>query len=339
VQNKPIKTIFVCEFITAGGLNHHTLPQSLLDQGEAMRDALLRDLSDLSYQIVTAVDARLTKPSDCHVCYEIQAEDDAWQKWAEIINRVDAVWLIAPETDGDLAKLTALALQQNKIILGCGLSAINVCSSKLATHLLLKQSSVKTVETYTYVEWPKTSGIRWLAKPSDGAGCEQTVCFDTVKSLSQWLLQHQCTETHVIQPYLDGTAGSISCVMHQGKVHVLSCNQQLITLENNVLNYQGCVVNGMRQHWEKLVMLANKIAQLMPDLAGYIGIDVIVSDNEQEETITVIEINPRLTTSYIALREATGYNTAEHIINTLTNTDYHWPVMQQNEVLLKVGYA
>jgi tyramine---L-glutamate ligase len=339
VQNKPIKTIFVCEFITAGGLNHQALPQSLLDQGEAMRDALLCDLSELSYEIVTAVDARLTKPSDCHVCYAIQAEDDVWQKWAEVMSSVDAVWLIAPETDGDLAKLTALALQQNKIILGCGLNAINVCSSKLATYQLLKQSGVKTIETFSYAEWPKTDGITWLAKPDDGAGCEQTVCFDEVAALSHWLLQYQHTETHVIQPYLVGTAGSISCVMHQGKAHVLSCNQQLITLEKNVLNYQGCVVNGMRQHWEKLDILANQIAQLLPDLAGYVGIDVIVNDNEQQDTITVIEINPRLTTSYIALREATGCNTAERIINTFTNTDYYRPVMQKNEVLLEVSHA
>lgn len=339
MQNKPIKTIFVCEFITAGGLNHQMLPQSLLDQGTAMRDALLRDLSDLPYQIITAIDARLTKPIDCHICYAIQAEENAWQKWSEIMNSVDAVWLIAPETDGYLAKLTALALKQNKIIMGCGLSAIEVCSSKLATYQLLKQSGVNTVETYSYVEWQKTDGITWLAKPDDGAGCEQTVCFDEAVNLSQWLLAHKHAETHVIQPYLTGSACSISCVMHQGKAHVFSCNQQLITVKNNVLNYQGCVVNGMRQHWQKFVALANQIAQLLPDLAGYVGIDVIVSDNEKEETITVIEINPRLTTSYIALSEATGYNMAERIINALTNADCHWPVMQQNEALLEVGNA
>lgn len=340
MQNKPIKTIFVCEFITGGGLNHHALSQSLLQQGTAMRDALLRDLSDLPYQVVTTVDARLTMPSDCHVCYAINAEDDAWQKWAEIMHSVDVVWLIAPETDGDLAKLTALALQQNKIILGCGLNAIKVCSSKLSTYKLLKNSGVNTVETYSYTEWPKTSDITWLAKPDDGAGCEQTVCFDEANALSQWLLQYEHDETHVIQPYLVGIAGSISCVMHQGKAHLLSCNKQLITLENNVLTYQGCVVNGIRQHWEKFTILANKIAQLQPDLTGYIGIDVIVSNAEQaEETITVIEINPRLTTSYIGLREATGYNTAELIINILTNADFHWPKMQQNKVLLEIAHA
>lgn len=339
MQNKPIETIFVCEFITAGGLNHHVLPQSLLEQGEAMRDALLKDLFDLPYQIITAVDVRLTKPNDCHACYVIRAEDDVWQRWAEIMNSADAVWLIAPETDGDLAKLTELALQQHKTILGCGLHAINVCSSKLATYQVLYSAGVATVDTFTYAEWPKTAGVSWLAKPDDGAGCEQTVCFDAPTSLLQWLSQYQCYETHVIQPYIVGKASSISCAMHQGKAEVLSCNQQLIVIQNNQLKYQGCVVNGMRQYWDKFVILANQIAQLLPDLTGYVGIDVIVSDNQQKEAITVIEINPRLTTSYIALREATGYNTAELIINSLIEPDYHWPVMQRNKVLLEVAHA
>ena len=337
MQNKPIKTIFVCEFITAGGLNHHALPQSLLEQGAAMRDALLRDLSDLPYQIITAVDARLSNPSDCHACYVIGADDDVWQKWAEIMHYADAVWLIAPETDGNLAKLTALALQQNKTILGCGLNAINVCSSKWATYQLLHRAGVSAVETFTYAEWPKTDGVSWLAKPDDGAGCEQTVCFDAPARLLQWLSQYQRDETHVIQPYIAGQAGSISCVMYQGKADVLSCNQQLIAMNNNQLTYQGCLVNGMQQYWEKFALLANQIAQLLPDLIGYVGIDVIVHDNQPEELITMIEINPRLTTSYIALREATGTNTAELIINSLIQPDYPRPVIQRNTVLLE-GY-
>jgi len=340
VQNKPIKTIFVCEFITGGGLNHHVLPQSLLAQGQSMRDALLHDLFELSYQIITTVDSRLNPPQHCHECHVIHAEESVWQRWAELISAADAVWLIAPETGGDLAKLTALATIQHKLILGCGLHAVDICSSKLATYRLLNHAGIETMETYPYDEWPKTEGITWLAKPDDGAGCEHTVFFDEANALAQWLLQYQYRLTHVIQPYLVGNAGSISCVMSQGKAHILSCNQQLMKAHNNKLIYQGCVVNGMRQHWEKCAILANRIAQLLPDLMGYVGIDVIVKQPEKDnETIAIVEINPRLTTSFIGLGEATGCNTAELIINTLIDTDYRWPLMQRNEVLLEVTHA
>jgi tyramine---L-glutamate ligase len=318
VQNKPIKTIFVCEFITGGGLNHHALPQSLLAQGQYMRDALLHDLFALPYQIITTVDSRLNAPQYCHACHLVHTEDDVWQKWAALISEVDAVWLIAPETSGGLAKLTAIATMQHTLILGCGLHAVDVCSSKLATYRLLNHAGVETVETYTYEEWPKTDGIIWLSKPDDGAGCEDTVYFEEVNALTQWLLQDRYRLTYVIQPYWVGNAGSISCVMYKGKAHLLSCNQQLISARNNKLIYQGCLVNGMQQHWEKFAILANRIAQLLPDLIGYVGIDVIVKQSTNDnETITVVDINPRLTTSFIALREATGCNVAELIINTL----------------------
>jgi len=302
-----------------------------------MRDALLRDLSTLPYQIVTTADIRVAIPTDCHTCHLIDADDDVWDHWEEVIASVDAVWLIAPETDGALAKLTALTLQYDKCIVGSDLTAIQTCSSKLATYDFLTKGGVNTIETFTLATWPKTSDVQWLAKPDDGAGCEQTVCFDDATALAQWIMQQQCEDTYVIQPYVAGTAGSISCVMHKGVAQILSCNKQLITLENNVLKYHGCIVNGLQQHWTSLETAANQIAQLFPTLTGYVGIDVIV--NDERERITVIEINPRLTSSYIALQEAIGDNPAKLIMNTLTNESYHWPDLQRNTVAVEDVHA
>ena len=338
MQNKPIKTIFVCEFITSGGLNDSDLPSGLLAQGLGMRDALLHDLSDLPYEVITTVDVRVTLPTDCHTCYLVDADDDVWGVWEEIVGSVDAVWLVAPETGGDLSKLTALALAYNKCILGCGLTAVNTCSSKLATYALLQQADVNTMATYQYDLWPKTKGVAWLAKPDDGAGCEETVVFDSALLLEQWLLKKNHTKTHVIQPYLQGAAGSIACVMNKGAAYLLSCNKQLIKKENNELSYKGCLVNGMQQYWTEFAALANQVAQLLPDLTGYVGIDVIVGDEGGGEVV-VVEINPRLTTSYMALKEATGYNPAELLIKTLTQPDYEWPTIQHHEVMVEFAHA
>ena len=88
----------------------------------------------------------------------------------------------------------------------------------------------------------------------------------------------------------------------------------------------------MRDYWPQFEFIANRIAQTLPDLAGYVGIDVIVDDDE----IIVVEINPRLTTSYIGLRESIGANPAELIINTLTQPDFVWPSLQRNLVIINV---
>ena len=331
MQVQPIKKIFVCEFITGGGLCAEPLPKSLAKEGAAMRDALLRDLSSLPYRVTTSVDARLSRPQHCCECIVVSAGDDVWQLWQAQIKRADAVFLIAPETGGMLHYLTQIAALEGALVLGCGLFSIEITSDKLLTYLALKQADILTLPTYSFENWPKGSGS-WLAKPSDGAGCDDTVCYNDAISLMQWLVQHNKRLTHVIQPYKTGVPASISCVMYRGKAHLLSCNTQLIEINYHTLSYNGGVINGMKLHWQAFEQIANHIASTFPDLAGYVGIDVIVQDDE----IFVVEINPRLTTSYVGLRAATGANAAELIINRLTNPDFIWPTLQQNEIILHV---
>jgi predicted ATP-grasp superfamily ATP-dependent carboligase len=302
-----------------------------------MRDALLRDLSSLDYIVSTTVDARLNLPEHCAECVEVQADDDVWQIWREQISLVDAVFLIAPETDGLLHYLTQIATMEGKLILGCGLTSVKVTSDKMATYLALEAAGFAVIPTYTFEYWPKSHWI-WLAKPNDGAGCSDTACFNNADTMQDWIERNKKQHTHVIQPFQPGKSASISCVMHRGKAQLLSCNTQKIEIVNHMLSYKGGVINGMRDHWTQFELLANNIAQAFPDLAGYVGIDVIVDVDEylEHSEIHIVEINPRFTTSYIGLREAIGANPIELIINMLTNSNFEWPKLQQNQVQIDV---
>ena len=296
-----------------------------------MRDALLHDLSELAYDIMTTVDARLDAPKQYKACLVIKQDDDVWSIWRAQMQAADAVWLIAPETGGILKKLTQMAALQGTPVLGCGLASIEVTSKKMATYLALEAAGIASIPTYTLENWPKSHWI-WLAKPNDGAGCSDTACFNNADDLEEWIDDNNKQMTHVIQAFQPGDAASISCVMNNGKAHLLSCNTQHIDINNQRLIYNGGVINGMRDYWPPFEFIANKIAQAMLDLAGYVGIDVIVDDDE----IIVVEINPRLTTSYVGLRESIGTNPAELIINTLTQPDFVWPSLQRNLVAIDV---
>jgi predicted ATP-grasp superfamily ATP-dependent carboligase len=59
----------------------------------------------------------------------------------------------------------------------------------------------------------------------------------------------------------------------------------------------------------------------MPGLAGYVGVDLIVGEN----AITVLEVNPRLTTSYAGLRRAIGANPARLVLDLLYNEHFILP--------------
>jgi len=72
-------------------------------------------------------------------------------------------------------------------------------------------------------------------------------------------------------------------------------------------------VGGMEEHREAFSRLADDIAALLPGLWGYNGIDVVCGG----KGIVVLEINPRLTTSYVGLGESLGRNPAELVLGLL----------------------
>jgi predicted ATP-grasp superfamily ATP-dependent carboligase len=45
-----------------------------------------------------------------------------------------------------------------------------------------------------------------------------------------------------------------------------------------------------------------------------------------------VEINPRLTTSYVGLHEAIGHNPAKIILESITDANFTMPVLQRNVI-------
>lgn len=313
--------IFVCEYITGGGLYREPLPESLTREGLLMRDALLRDLAELDdVEVLTTFDTRLAIPQAGQTL-AIASNEDVWRVWSECIAQSDAVWLIAPETDGILLHLTELAVSQAKPLIGCTAEAVRLASSKRATCLALQAAGVAVVPTYGSEEWPQDEAAQhgWVAKPDGGAGCEDSAFFDHAYTMRDWLGTR--TATHVVQPYMRGQPASLSVLCKQGQAWLLSCNLQKITLESGTFHYAGSMLNGAASHWLRCEVLARSVAEAIPTLAGYIGIDILLD----EEGIHVLEINPRLTTSYVGLHQAMGYNPARLIVDLLYNDRFRFP--------------
>lgn len=335
--------ILLLEYITAGGLSGQPLPASLLREGTLMRDALLSDLNAIAdIEIVTTYDARLNSPAE-HVEQAISVHDSAaaYEIWQAMLQTCDAALVIAPETSGVLSKLTKMVEASGVKNLGCAQLAVDIASNKYDTFQLLKNAGILTIATYTTREFlypgvseHKSFNGSYVVKPNDGAGCEDTVYFDDMAALQTWLGQNpnvnldsdEYQDKYIIQPYHTGTPASISMLCKHGKAWVLSCNQQTIEIKAReikateiqtaqsgeaLIQYKGCHVNGLSMHYDAFTKLAGSVAAAMPDLHGYVGVDVIIND----EDIYVVEINPRITTSYIGLRESLNYNPAKLLLD------------------------
>ena len=299
-----------------------------------MRDALLRDLSVLpNVQIITTHDNRLSSPMIGSVA--IIASDNPAEIWSGLLQRCDAAFIIAPETEGKLAELVELVTQCNVLHLGCELSAINVASSKYKTYHRLLNAGINVVPTYQLnAEILTIDAQRWVVKPDDGAGCDGTVCFESNTKnraeLKQLIDTNQAT--HVIQPYVMGIPASISMMCKGEEAWLLACNLQKVENVDGRFIYRGGVVNGLTTYHERFAEIANQIAKAMPDLAGYVGVDVIVNADE----ITILEINPRLTTSFAGLHESLGINPSKLILDVFFDPQFTMPALNNKSVEVSV---
>lgn len=325
--------ILLLEYITAGGLNDVPLPASLLQEGILMRDALLKDFSELEeVEVITTCDSRISLPALALQVVWIDEKSNPMKIWQELLQTCEAALVIAPESDGILSGLTEVIEASKVKNLGCNQHAVDIASNKYAVYQTLKNTNILTIPTYRANELmesfvPDESFKHgYVVKPNDGAGCSETFYFSDFAVLLDWLnLNPEKQANNIIQPFQTGIPASISVLCREGKAWVLSCNQQMIAIETTTnqasIQYQGSLVNGLTNYQASFEKLANNIARALPGLNGYVGIDVIVDG----ETIYIVEINPRITTSYIGLRESLNCNSAQLILDLLGHRSFILP--------------
>lgn len=300
-----------------------------------MLEVLLDDIAALAgMEILTTRDARLAPLSGAVEVIQIGQEEDVWLVWERCILEADAFWPIAPENGGVLARLSNLAEKHGKVLLGSSPHAVALTASKYQTFMALRAAGLHAVPTFRPADNSMTDAGPWVGKPDDGAGCEDTRCFFDRIRMQSWLSRNGRMQTHVVQPYMPGTAASLSMLCKDGQAWLLSCNRQLVELQGGKFRYRGSVLNDMRRHWDEFESIAQAVSKAMPGLAGYVGVDVLVDEKQAQ----VLEVNPRLTTSYAGLRRAIGCNPARLVVDLLYNGGFRsLPHIARNIVEIRLN--
>ena len=266
--------IYLYEHITAQSIGHDpaSTEHSLFVEGRAMFRAILED-----FAAIPGVEVSVGSPGEF-------AERAAVADWS---------FVIAPETDGVLLQLAAEVQRVGGRLLGPSLAAITLTSDKYSLFQHWRKHGVPTPETALSPERPNC----WpcVVKRRDGAGSEgmklvlSAAKYDTLPG--PWIAQQYCPGIPVSMAFLIGPRETVA----------LPPTFQLISSDGQ-FRYGGGLLPIAPLLASRCERLARQAIADVPGLLGYIGVDMILGDAEDGSGDVALEINPRLTTSYVGLR-------------------------------------
>ena len=313
--HKLMRRLFVYEFVAGGGFADDALPPQLLSEGQAMLEALLADLAAApGRRVVTTVDERVSLRAPPGVEVVRVCPGSGLATFKAVAGAADDVWLIAPETGSRLAELSQIAAGLGTRLVGPNAAAIRHACNKLHLARRLAEAGIAVPRTWPGDEARRAEreiGYPLVVKPAVGAGCEGVGLARTSAELKTLLRAAARTGPAIVQEYIQGIQASVSVLCGVGSPRPLSLNGQDVKVGDSFL-YAGGTVPLRHPAAEAGVRLALAACELVPGLAGFVGVDLVLSESEA----VVIEINPRLTTSYVGLRAATDVNVAELILGT-----------------------
>lgn len=227
---------------------------------------------------------------------EVFAGEDWRDTWRDLLAEMDAVLVIAPEEEDTLLELCLEVRAAGCKSLNCTPDAIRLAGDKLALTNSLECFGIPAVPARLYRPGDSLPYADAVIKPRDGAGCEETYhCSE--KMLPESL---DADRQWVVQPWQQGLAVSLSLLVSGTDPELLSCNRMDCTESRGRLQVQAVRTGacdseeGLRAEAEDL---AQRIVYGIPGLQGYIGIDAFWEDG----VLAVLEVNPRLTLSYVGL--------------------------------------
>jgi len=306
--------LLVYEYITGGGQGLPPNP-ALIREGDLMLDALSRDLAAIpGLELQVLRDERLPPfPDNLPIQWiPVSSATSAMDLFTTLLDQVDAAWPIAPETDGVLEEICRRIETRGKILLNTSARGVRLTASKLATLATLERHHIPIVPTqpWTVDQDRPPFDLPIVIKIDDGVACEDTTI---IRSPDQWnAFRRQARPgVWIIQPLVSGETLSLCGLFRVGDGVLLSVNRQLICEAGQGFSLAGCQVNALTDESGLFEALLQAIARAIPDLWGYAGIDLIRTNTG----LRVLEINPRLTTSYAGLHSALNINPAQLVID------------------------
>ena len=249
-------------------------------------------------------------------------KEDYFDVLEKIETLYDYVLLIAPPRE--LMKASKIVKDK---ILGPTYDCILTFSNKKSTYKFLEERGIQVPRT-KYIRKGRTleENLPYpvVVKPVDMAGGAGITLVKTPDNLEYALNRawdNTFSEEIAVQEFLVGVHASISVISDGSNVHFISNNIQLIDVgsKGELKYYGGITPLRNSEMLEKSLSIINKMLKGCNCLRGYFGLDVVWVNWRPY----VVEVNPRLTTSFIGLAEVLGEDLGKLILYSVGEEKFH----------------
>jgi predicted ATP-grasp superfamily ATP-dependent carboligase len=299
-------------------------------EGRAMLTAIVNDISRIAgVEVATTWDTRLGRaPFRAAQVVVVRSRAEEAQTFDRLAATSDATLVIAPELGGDLAERCRRVELLGGRLLGPNSDAVALCADKLRLADHWKRAGVATIPTQRFDAQVRSGqgseAVPYLPvpypaviKPRFGAGSQDMRFVKDHADLESGrpsAAAGTCNDL-IIQPFIPGRACSVALLISPDghNEEVLPPAAQLIS-EGGDFVYMGGSIPISGADAETLQHSALAACRAVPGLAGYVGVDLIIPERSPAEPIAV-EINPRLTTSYLGYSALAVDNLAEWLFS------------------------
>jgi tyramine---L-glutamate ligase len=298
---------------------------TLADEGFAMVRAACRDLAGLEgVEVRAAVHTRWKERAEAVGIPVLTAPSEA-TGLALIAATFDGVLLIAPEMDGIATRWAKLLEESGANLLSPSSAFIAWASDKLVVARMLPVYSPPTI-LGDGRSVPSDWGDELVLKPCDGVGALFTMIVrrEALSTATDTIRADGYGGELIVQPYVRGRSVSVAVVGRGSERAIILPAVEQITetvpvskFDGRRLKYRGGVVP-IDGFTDRARALAMSVMEVVPPTTGWIGIDMILGEDGRG---VVVDVNPRLTTSYLGYSQLFSGTAARLLLGSETKDD------------------
>ncbi len=324
--------ILLYEHVSAGGFREKNIAPSVLSEGYGILRTAIADAKRAGHNVVTILEKQIASynpPLDADLKVTVSSLAEAEHSLYETAESCDASYIMAPSNGHKLQYLVERMQANHAISLNSKTTSIACASDKSSLLRQADKLGFATPKSKAFINRNNEGeiaeviseeiGFPAVLKLPESDGCEGLNIVRNKEQTKDAAVKfaNNKIQAFIAQELVQGVAASVSLISNGTEAQPITLNKQDISLKTpgQLSSYNGGATPFRHKQIQAAFAAAKNLVESIQGLRGYIGVDFVLTESEP----VIMEINPRLTTSYVGMNEILPTNIMQMIVNSIFN--------------------